>query len=124
MQKIKKILEEREGVQIIYDIKSEYIASDKVKLAAKVKFDLQELTQSVLTEMEMDIQQFAKDPLVRAELRKLFEKSIGYMLTYTTTIVQDLEDDLKKVYPNVSEIDLEQSLDNIHKDFPLRRNKK
>jgi hypothetical protein len=111
-------------VQIIYDIKSEYIASDKVKLAAKIKFDLQELTQNVLTEMEMDIEQFAKDPLVRAELRKLFEKSIGYMLTYTTTIVQDLEDDLKKVYPYVSEIDLEQSLDNIHKDFPLRRNKK
>ena len=118
------MLEERDGVQFIDDIKSEYIAADKVKLAAKIKFDLQELTQSVLTEMEIDIQEFAKDPLERAELRKLFEKSIGYMLTYTTTIVQDLEDDLKEAFPYVSEIDLEQSLDNIHKDFPLRRNKK
>jgi len=108
-------------VQIIDDIKSEYIAADKVKLAAKIKFDLQELTQNVLTEMEVDIQQSATDPLVRAELRKLLEKSIGYMLTYTTTIVQDLEDDLKKDFPYVSEIDLEQSLDNIHKDFPLKQ---
>lgn len=102
------------------DIKSEYIGEEKVKLAAKIKFDLQELTQTVLTEMEMDIQKVTTDPLARAELRKLFEKSIGYMLTYTTTIVQDLEDDLKKVFPNVLEIDLEQSLDNIHKDYPLK----
>ena len=104
-------------MQIIDDIKSEYISTDKVKIAAKVKFDLQEITQNVLTEMEPDIRNATADPLVQAEVRKLLEKSIGMMLTYTTEIIQDIETDLKKDFPFISEIDLEQSKDNINKDF-------
>lgn len=106
-----------EGVQIVDDIKSEYISTNKVKIAAKVKFDLQEITQNILTEMEPDIRNATADPLVQAEMRKLLEKSIGMMLTYTTEIIQDIEKGLKKDFPYLSEIDLEQSEDNINKDF-------
>ena len=116
-QRIKEILEDRDGVQNIEDIKSEYISGDRLKIAATIKYDLQEITENVLNEMEEDIKKTSSDPFTQAEVRKISEKSIGLILSYTTEIIQDIERDIVEEFPYVTEIDLEQSKDNINKAY-------
>lgn len=111
------ILEDRDEVTGIEQLKSEYVAMREVKIAATVKYDLKEIAENVLTELEPEIREASVDPYIRAEIRKLVEKSTGLTLAYATEIIQTIEADVRKEFPYIAEIDLEPSKDNIHKDF-------
>lgn len=116
-QQIKTMLEDRDEVAAIEELKSEYVAMREVKIAATVKYDLKEIAGNVLTELEPDIREASVDPFIRAEIRKLVEKSTGFTLTYTTEIIQNIENDVRTEFPYIVEIDLEQSKDNIIKEY-------
>lgn len=116
-QQIKNMIEDRDEVDAIEELKSEYVAMRAVKIAATVKYDLKEIAENVVTELEPDIRVASVDPIIQAEIRKLVEKATGFTLTYTTEIIHTIEEDIQKEFPYIVAIDLEQSKKNITKEY-------
>jgi hypothetical protein len=116
-QQIKNMIEDRDEVDAIEELKSEYVAMRAVKIAATVKYDLKEIAENVVTELEPDIREASVDPIIQAEIRKLVEKATGFTLTYTTEIIHTIEEDIQKEFPYIVAIDLEQSKKNITKEY-------
>ena len=53
----------------------------------------------------------------REQIKRLIHKSTELVLTHTTEIIKEMEEDIREEFPYVTEIDLEQSEKNIRQDY-------
>lgn len=114
---MEKILKDRTGVGEVEYIKTEYFSNNKLKIAAMIQFDHEEISENILKELESDIALAVKDPVHQRRLTKLSKKAIVKVLSYTTEIIEDIEKDITKEFPYITQIDLEQSMGNISKEY-------
>lgn len=114
---MKNILEDREEVDYVEDLKSEYISSNTLKIAATIKYDSEEITQNILEVLQEDIKKLTNDAAKQEQIKRLIHKSTELVLTHTTEIIKEMEEDIREEFPYVTEIDLEQSEKNIRQDY-------
>jgi hypothetical protein len=104
-------------VDYIEDLKSEYISSNTLKIAATIKYDSEEITHNILEVLQEDINKLTNDAAKREQIKRLIHKSTELVLTHTTEIIKEMEEDIREEFPYVTEIDLEQSEKNIRQDY-------
>lgn len=114
---MKNILEDREEVDYVEDLKSEYISSNTLKIAATIKYDSEEITHNILEVLQEDIKKLTNDAAKQEQIKRLIHKSTELVLTHTTEIIKEMEEDIREEFPYVTEIDLEQSEKNIRQDY-------
>jgi hypothetical protein len=91
----------------ISDFHSEYINSTEVKISAKVKYDDQEIFEDVLGVLDDDIAAVSPDLEVQAKVRSITARACKLALRSSVEVIEMMEDDIKKQFPNAKSIDLE-----------------
>ena len=112
-QQIIGILKDREEVAEIADVKTEYIGTGSMKISAAVKYDAREVAKNIVETLEPDICRISINAKQQQEIRNLLVKSTDLLLTHTTEIIKNMEEDVQKAFPNATEIDLEMAKSNI-----------
>ena len=115
--KVRYILEDREEVDSVETLKTEYLSNTSFKISATIRYDSEEISDNITEVLETDIQAITSDPQKQKAIRMLISKSTELVLTHTTEIIREMEADVQKEFPHVREIDLEQSKTNISKDY-------
>ena len=116
-QSIIHIMENREEVSEIADVKTEYIGTESMKISATVKYDSREIAKNIIEILEPDIQKITNDAKKREDVRNLLIKSTDLLLTHTTEIIRNMEEDVQRAFPNATEIDLELAKSNIKTEY-------
>ncbi|CAG9315713.1 SLC30A9_1 [Blepharisma stoltei] len=111
---VKKILEDRDTIQKVEGLKTEQLTSKSMKLYMDVIYNAKEITENIIEVLEDDISQISTDSEVQKKIRKLIGKSNDLVITHQTEIIKDMEEDVKKKYPLISQIDIELSSKNIN----------
>ena len=111
------ILKNREEVSEIAEVKTEYIGTDSMKISATVKYDSMEISKNIIEILESEIQSISNDIKKQQEIRKLLIKSTDLLLTHTTEIIKNMEEDVQNIYPQATAIDLEFANSNIKTEF-------
>mmetsp|Transcript_29124 Transcript_29124/g.28838 ORF Transcript_29124/g.28838 Transcript_29124/m.28838 type:complete len:171 (+) Transcript_29124:646-1158(+) len=111
---VKKILEDRDTIQKVEGLKTEQLSSKSMKLYMDVVYNAKEITENIIEVLEDDISQISTDPEIQKKIRKLIGKSNDLLITHQTEIIKDMEEDVKKKYPLISQIDIELSSKNIN----------
>lgn len=114
---IVKILKDRDEIADIAEFKTEYIGNDSVKISASIKYNSMEVAKNIIEVFEKDIQKITSDPAKQEEVRQLLIKSTDLLFTHTTEIIRNMEEDVREVYPNATEIDLEMAKSNIKREY-------
>ena len=116
-QRIIGILKDRVEVAEIADVKTEYIGTGSMKISAAVKYNAGEVAKNIIKTLEDDIRNTSSSEKKQQDIRKLLEKSTDLLLTHTTEIIKNMEEDVQKAFPNATEIDLEMAKSNIKSEY-------
>lgn len=116
-QRIINILKDREEVAEIADVKTEYIGTGSMKISAAVKYDSREVAKNIIEILEPDICKISHDSKKQQDIRNLLVKSTDLLLTHTTEIIKNMEEDVQLAFPNATEIDLEMAKSNIKNEY-------
>lgn len=114
---LKNLMEDREDVDGVDTLKTEYLGTHTLKISANVKYDFEEISEKLVLALEKEVAQIGKTENQRELIRKILVKSSDSVLAHTTDIIKDVENDIKKEFPHITEIDLEQSKSNIHEPY-------
>ena len=88
-----------------------------MKISATIKYNSKEVAKNILEVFEPDIQKITLIPAQQEQIRALIVKSTDLLLTHTTEIVRNMEEDVQRAYPNAIEIDLEMAKSNIQSEY-------
>jgi divalent metal cation (Fe/Co/Zn/Cd) transporter len=110
------ILQSREEIIGVESVKTE-LTNDLLKISAPLHYDSDKMGENVIKVLEQDVLKISEDKIKQEKIFKLLKKSTELYFTQTAQSVRTMEENIKKSYPDIVEIDLEKSASNISKDF-------
>ena len=102
-----RLIESRPGILRLSNIKTNYISSREVKLMAQIRFNLYYIKKRLLQDINHDLLASQLTEEERRRVESLLSNLVDLTVTHTTEVVRDMEEDLRKAFPNANYIDLE-----------------
>lgn len=109
---INSILAAHKDISLVESVKTDFLGNESLLVSTTVKFDSQMIAQSIVKRLEYKL-----TGTKAQALEELIIKSSELTLTHTTEIIAGAELDIKQQFPQISDIELEQSKANILEDY-------
>lgn len=109
IRKIKQIIENNIEISKVDELKTNYMGPPEVRVAGLVKYNAAALKDSALLRLESEIKAAATSSQEELAIKQLVCKAVDLLLTHTTEIVEDIEEDIVDTFPEATEIHIEMS---------------
>ena len=105
LKRIRKVILKQKGIISADEIKTSPISANEFRLVANLTFDKNVIRENVLQKINKNIKGICKDKDLK-ELENIACKSVDIVISQTAEVVVEIEEIIKKEFPQASHIQI------------------